>query len=414
MARTMGKLTVLAVQRAKQRGLYGDGGGLYLQIARNGSKSWLFRYGAGGRRYLGLGPFHTISLAEARDRARDARKLLLDGQDPIHIRRAGVAAARLEAAKAKTFEQCADAYIASHRAAWKNKKHADQWRATLATYVFPVCGFLPVAAIDTSLVRRVLEPIWLTKPETAGRVRGRIERVVSWATVQGYRQGENPARWRGHLDHLLPARSKVSKVQHHAALPYAEIGAFLADLRGREAIAARALEFCVLTATRTAETLGATWDEIDTAARVWIIPASRMKAGRDHRVPLADAALAVLDAVREHSGGAGFVFPGQRRGRPLSNMALLMQLRRLGRGDLTTHGFRSTFRDWISERTAYPREIAEAALAHAIELKVEAAYRRGDLFDKRRRLMGEWAEFCSSTEAPAGAVLPMERKAGGE
>jgi integrase len=394
--RTSGKLTALAVSRAAKRGMYGDGHGLYLQVSANGSCSWIFRFKANGRvRHYGLGPTHTVTLADARIRAADVRRLILDGIDPIAARRERKAAVRLDAAKSMTFDQCAKGYITAHASGWKNKKHAAQWSATLKTYASPIFGGLPVAGIDTGLVLRALEAIWTRKPETASRLRGRIERVLDWARVRGYRSGENPARWKGHLDHLLPARSKVKVVEHHAALPYAEIGAFMADLRCRGAGAARALEFLILTATRTSETLNASWAEIDFDAKVWTIQAERMKGGREHRVPLSDASIAILEELPREGA---FVFPGQGRGGPLSNMALIMQLRRMGRSDLTGHGFRSTFRDWCAEQTAFPAEVAEMALAHAIRSKVEAAYRRGDLFAKRRKLMDEWAAYC---KAPA-------------
>ena len=269
-------------------------------------------------------------------------------------------------------------------------------------------GQLPVADVDTALVTKALDPIWRTKSETASRLRGRIESVLGWATVRGYRSGDNPARWRGHLDHLLPARAKVQKVAHHAALPFDQVASFMADLREREGTAARALEFAILTSGRTSEVLGARWDEIDLQARVWTVPGERMKAGKEHRVPLSDAAVTVLERMQSVREG-DLIFPGQRRGKPLSNMVMLMLLRRMDRGDLTAHGFRSTFRDWAAERTAFPGEVAEAALAHTVSSKVEAAYRRGDLFEKRRLLMNAWAAFCT-TPTPAGAtVLPMTR-----
>jgi integrase len=384
VGRTIGRLTALDVQRAKRRGVHHDGGGLYLQIAANGSKSWIFRYGPQGRRYHGLGAVHTITLAEAREKARDCRKLLLDGIDPITARAEHRAAARLDAAKAITFTEAATAYIKAHRAGWKNPKHRQQWTNTLATYVNPIVGHLPVAVIDTGLVLRCLEPVWTTKPETASRVRMRIERILAWATVRGYRAGDNPARWRGHLDHLLPAQKKVARVRHHAALPYVDLPVFLAELRARDAVAARALEFLILTATRTGEVIGATWDEFDLAAGIWTIPADRMKAGRGHRVPLANRAVKILEGM-----------PRASRPFPLSNMAFLQLLKRMGRGAITAHGFRSAFRDWAAETTGYPNHVVEQALAHVIGNAVEAAYRRGDLFDKRRRLMNDWAAFCA-------------------
>ena len=275
-------------------------------------------------------------------------------------------------------------------------------KKTLKTYASPVFGKVAVQAVDVALVMKALEPIWANKPETASRLRGRIEAILDWAKVRGLRSGENPARWRGHLDHLLPARGKVRRVKHHAALPYIQIATFLDELRRCDGVAARALEFAILTATRTNEVLGARWDEIDLAARVWIIPEPRMKAGREHRVPLSDAAMSVLkfmQSVRQNE----YIFPGDRRA-TLSNMALLMTLRRMNRGDLTTHGFRSTFRTWAAERTAFPREVVEAALAHVVGNKVEAAYQRGDMFDKRRRLMEAWAHFCAKASTTAEIV----------
>jgi len=292
-----------------------------------------------------------------------------------------------------TFDKCAAAYIEAHKASWKKGKHAEQWRGSLRNYASPVFGSSPVQAIDLGLVMKALEPVWRTKSETASRVRGRIEAVLDWATVRGYRKGENPARWRGHLDKLLPARSKIQKVEHHPALPYHEIAEFTAVLRGQEGIGARALEFLILTAARTGEIIGARWDEVDFEEKIWVVPAARMKAGREHRVPLTGTALAILKQMNGIREG-DFVFPGGKKTRPLSNMAMLAVLKRMGRSDLTAHGFRSTFRDWAAERTNFPREVVEMALAHTIESKVEAAYRRGDLFQKRRQLMEAWARFC--------------------
>jgi integrase len=402
----MSKLTALAVKRQRKRGMYGDGHGLYLQVAAGGAKSWVLRYKINGKpHHLGLGPLHAVNLAQARLRAADARRLLLDGYDPIMARRAARAAARLAAAKTITFDEAAEAYITSHSAGWKNAKHADQWPATIRAYVSPVFGSLPVQAVDTGFVMRVLEPIWTTKPETASRLRGRIEAVLDWARVKGYRAGENPARWKGHLDHLLPARSKVRKIKHHAALPYAELNSFMADLRQQNGVAARALEFLILTATRTSETLNATWDEIDLGSATWTIPAERMKNAREHRVPLSDNVLALLKDMQAISPD-GYLFPGRRGGKSLSNMSLLMMLRRMGRGDLTAHGFRSTFRVWCAEQTNFPSEVAEAALAHAVSDKVIEAYVRTTFFDRRRKLMDAWARFCNAP-AQAAAVIPL-------
>ena len=398
MLRQIGKLTALAVTRKKKPGHYGDGGGLWLQISRSGTKSWVFRYTLNGKsREMGLGAVHTVSLAEAREAAQDKRKLVHEGTDPIEARNSHEAQVRLEAAKAVTFDSCAEKYIAAHEAGWRNEKHIAQWRATLKTYAGPVFGSLPVQAVDTGLVMKVLEPIWTEKTETASRIRGRIESVLDWATTRGYRQGENPARWRGHLENLLPRPAKVSSVTHHAALPYAEVRAFMEALKGQEGIAGEALAFLILTATRTSETLGATWDEIDMDKRMWSIPAGRIKARREHRVPLSPPSMRILrKRLKERLNN--FVFPGGRPDQPLSNMALLAVLRRMKRYGITTHGFRSSFRDWCAEQTAYPREVAEMALAHAISDKVEAAYRRGDLFKKRQQLMEEWGRYCGKAK----------------
>lgn len=404
MARAINKLTPRTISALTERGMYSDGGGLWLQVSAFGSKAWIFRYDLNGkRRSMGLGPIHTISLAEARQAALEARKLLREGKGPIEDRNTRLQAAKLATAKTLTFSQCMDAYLEAHEDSWRNPKHRQQWRNTLETYAVPAFGVLSVAAIDTGLVMKALEPIWKTKTETASRLRGRIESVLDWATVRGYRSRENPARWKGHLDALLASPNKIKGVEHHAALDYRRIGVFMAELRTQEGIAANALEFAILTATRTGETIGATWGEIDLNGRIWAIPAGRMKGKREHRVPLSDAAAAVLEKMKDHPDSE-YVFPGARIGRPLSNMALLMTLRRMGRGDLTAHGFRSTFRDWAAEATGYPREVAEMALAHAVGDKVEAAYRRGDLFDKRRRLMDDWARYCAQRLTSAEAT----------
>lgn len=408
-------LSATAVESAKTPGLYGDGAGLYLQVSKHRTKSWVFRYTVDGRtREMGLGPFPAIKLADARELAAAARRAKVLGEDPIEARRAAQAAKRAEAAKAVTFRTAADRYINSHKASWRNTKHAAQWSATLEAYVYPVFGKLSVGEIDTGLVTKALEPIWTTKPETASRVRGRIEVILDWARVRGYCSGENPARWRGHLDKLLPARSRVRGVKHHAALPFDELPAFMPELRAREGVAPRALEFAILTAARTGEVIGATWDEIDLAAKVWTVPAGRMKGKREHRVPLSDRAVKLLSEIKAEASGE-FVFPGGRKGAPLSNMALLATLKRMDRPDLTAHGFRSTFRDWAAERTSYPGDLVEMALAHTISNKVEAAYRRGDLFEKRRRLMDAWTKFCDSPPKAAQGdnVTPFERAAHG-
>lgn len=408
MARETNKLSAVTVKKASTAGRYADGNGLYLQVGDASTKSWLFRYMLNGKaRAMGLGDVVTVSLADARVAALAARKLVKAGKDPIDERNRERLAARLDTARGMTFSQCAQAYITAHAAGWRNAKHADQWRNTLATYAGPVFGAHPVQAVDLPLVLRVLEPIWQTKTETASRLRGRIESILDWATVRDYRQGDNPARWRGHLDALLPARTKVAKVEHHAALPYDQMGVFMADLRSREGLSARALEFCILTATRTSETIGARWEEVDMVGAVWTIPAGRIKAGKEHCVPLSAPAQAILtDMAGVRTGDV--VFPGGKAGRPLSSMAFLMLLRRMGREDLTAHGFRSTFRDWAAERTAFPREVAEMCLAHAIGDKVEAAYRRGDLFEKRRLLMEAWARFCEAPAAGGANVVALQ------
>jgi len=407
MARMLNRLSSRTVTAAKKKGLHADGGGLYLQVGPEGNKAWIFRFTLHGKaRAMGLGALHTISLANARLDAANCRLLLRDGVDPIAARDMERGRNRADAAKAMTFEACAGAYIEAHAPAWRNIKHIKQWQSTLSTYVFPVFGDLPVEAVDTALVMKTLEPIWATKTETAGRVRGRIEVVLDWAAARKLRDGENPARWKGHLDKLLPARSKVRKVKHHAALPYDQVGAFIADLRRQDGVAARGLEFQILTAARTGEILGMTWAEYDAAAAVWTVPADRTKTGKSHRVPLPPAAVGILDDMAKVRQ-SDFVFPGGRAARPLSSMAFLMTLRRMGRDDLTAHGFRSTFRDWAAERTGYPNEVAEMALAHAVGDKVEAAYRRGDLFEKRVRIMADWASFCSTEQDGVGEVVPI-------
>jgi integrase len=391
MARAGNRLTALQVVKATNPGMFADGHGLYLRIGPTGAKSWVFRYRRDGRLHdIGLGPLHTVSLADARGRALDLRRQRLDGTDPLTAKREATAKARVADAKAMTFRQCADAYILAHQAGWRNAKHRAQWPSTLETYVYPVFGSLPVQSVDVGLMMKVLEPIWQTKPETASRVRGRIESVLDWATARGYRQGDNPARWRGHIENLLPRKSKVRRVEHHAALPYSDLPAFMADLRKREGTAARALELTILTAARTGEVIGASWSEIDFEARLWIIPGQRMKAGREHRVPLSDAALSILRPMYETRTDDKLF--------PVSNMAMAMLLRRMSRGDITTHGFRSSFSDWCAEQTAFPSEVREMALAHAVSDKVEAAYRRGDLFQKRRELAEEWARYCAGTD----------------
>jgi integrase len=402
--------------------MHPDGGGLYLQVSASGAKSWIFRFMLDHRaREMGLGPADTIPLAEARKRAAECRRMRHDGIDPIEARRAGRDQKRLEAAKALTFDACAAAYINAHKTTWKNAKHRVQWSNTLKTYASPVFGGLPVQAVDTGLVMKALEPIWSEKPETASRLRGRIEAVLDWAKVSGYRQGENPARWRGHLDHLLPAPSKAKRAkrratgkgEHHAAMAFDLVPAFLAELREREGVSARALEFTILTAKRTKEVIGACDGEFSLTDRVWTIPAGRMKGERQHRVPLSPAAVAVLVkmGVDPVAHPDRYAFPGAILDKPLSHTVMLNQLQhRMGHRDVTVHGFRSNLRDWGAERTNFPNEVLEMALAHVIDDKVEAAYRRGDLFQKRRQLMEAWARFCATPKVEA-QVVPISRQA---
>ena len=399
MAHLVGRLTALKVAKVKAPGMYADGAGLYLQVSGDSentlAKSWIFRFTLRGRsREMGLGSLSLFGLAEARAKAAECRRQTYEGIDPIEARRAQRVQAALEAATALTFKDCTAEYLAAHGAGWRNAKHAAQWSSTLKTYAEPVIGALAVQSIDTALVMKIIEPLWSKKPETASRLRGRIEAVLDWATVRGFREGENPARWRGHLDKLLPAHAKVRKVKHHAALPYDELPAFMTALRAQDGVAARALEFLILTAARTGEVIGGQPEEIKD--KVWTVPAGRMKAGKEHRVPLSTPALAIIEKLRKEQGGT-YLFPGGKRDKPLSNMAMLALLDRMDRSDLTAHGFRSTFRDWAAECTNYPNEVVEMALAHTINSKVEAAYRRGDLFEKRKSLMSDWATLCTSS-----------------
>jgi integrase len=363
---------------------------------------------------MGLGPVHTVPLAAARNRATECRALRLQGIDPIEHRLTLSRADALATARSITFDECSEAYIAAHQAAWRHVKHRQQWINSLARYVSPVFGAVPVAAVDVGLVMKALEPIWTKRPQTAGRVRGRIEAVLDWAKARGFRDGENPARWRGHLSNLLARPSKLRAAKHYPALPFAEVGDFMADLRSRTGVSVAALEFVILTAARTVEVTEANWKEIDWSARTWTIPAERMKGGREHRVPLSLPALMVLERMKNSTACAvgldrytGLIFLGDGPDRRLGKGTLLKQLERMGRPELTVHGFRSTFRDWAAERTNFPSEVVEMALAHVVSNKVEAAYRRGDLFEKRRALMEAWAQFCC--ESKAGNVVAFGR-----
>ncbi len=406
-------LTVKRVGRVKKAGRYGDGNGLYLQITKDGVKSWLLRYARHGReRCMGLGPVGTVTLHEARERAR---LQLLDGIDPINARQVEQTAARLAGAKALSFATAAQTFHDQHSTSWRNAKHRAQFIGTLKTFAFPIIGKLPVSEIDKTHVLKVLEQrvkaqrgypagvFWNVRRETASRVRQRIESVLNWSTVRGYRDGDNPARWAGFLQHALPKSGQVAQ-EHHPALPYRDLPAFMAELHKREGIAAQALRFAILTAARTSECIGAQWDEIDLDHATWTIPAGRMKAQREHRVPLSAAALDLLRDLYTERGN-NFLFIGPKPGAGLSNAAMAAVLARMGRDDCTVHGFRSTFRDWAAEVTAFPNHVIEMALAHQIGNPVEASYRRGDLLDKRARLMEEWAKFCTTKPLHVGSVV---------
>ena len=407
-------LSPLKVKNAAP-GRYSDGGGLQLLVKPSGARSWVYRFMLAGKtREIGLGPAAgpgAVSLKQAREDADALRRQVKAGVDPLAERERlaaqRMAAAQAEAISAVSFRMSAEAYIAAHEDSWRNDKHRSQWRNTLETYVHPVLGDMPVSAIGTSEVLAVLEPIWRPKPETANRVRGRIESILDAARARGHRTGENPARWRGHIAEMLPARSRLSR-GHHKAMPYAEVPAFIATLRERRGTAGLALEFTILTAARSGEVFGATWAEVDLNSAVWTIPASRMKAGKEHRVPLSPRALEILKATAEL--GAQYLFPSDKAGQ-LSSMAMTMLLRRMAAG-VTAHGFRSSFRDWAAEQTSFAHEVAEMALAHVIGNKAEAAYRRGDLFEKRRKLMDAWAVYCASEGAAGAKVTPIRAEAG--
>jgi integrase len=395
------RLTDRAV-RSRPVGLHLDGRGLMLQVTDGADgahrRSWLYRFVLNGHeRRMGLGSLHDVSLAEARDKADEARRLVKLGVDPIEHRKAQRAALARDLAKGRTFQECIDAWLEAHADSWGSEKYRRQQRTLMTTYAVPTLGALPVAAIDTELVLKAIEPIWKTKVVTARRVRDNIEAVLDYAKARSYRSGENPARWRGHLDDLLAEPTKLHTVEHYAALPYAEIGTFMTLLRAREGRDACALELIILTAARLSEVTGMDSSEVDIKNRMWTIPGARMKSGRDHRVPLSEAA---IDVIKKVDGGNGLLFPKAR------DKSIEKLRKRMGYGHVTTHGFRSTFRDWGSETTAYPNEMLEIALAHVVSDKTEAAYRRGDMMEKRRRLMDDWACYCAN-EPAAGA--PAER-----
>ncbi|MFG1350130.1 tyrosine-type recombinase/integrase [Xanthobacter autotrophicus] len=398
MARATNRLTARTVANLKEPGRYADGGGLYLQVGPTGTKAWLFMFRRDGkRREMGLGSARDVGLAEARQKAEDARRLTAERQDPLESRKASMARQK-EAEEVPSFGAFADALVENIEGGFRNDKHVYQWKQTLGPAYCAKIRDKKLGEVTTDDVLAVLQPIWQEKNETASRLRGRIERVLDAAKAKGLRTGENPARWRGHLDTLLPKRQKLQR-GHHPAMPYAEVPAFLTELRMREAMAARALEFAILTAARSGEVLGAMWGEVDLKAEVWTVPAARMKAGREHRVPLTAPAIAILRALEalhpEDDDKGAYIFPGQRKGRPLSGMAMEMLLRRQ-KLEITVHGFRSSFRDWAAEETGFPREIAEAALAHVVGDATERAYRRGDALEKRRELMMAWASHCQA------------------
>jgi integrase len=410
-------LTIKKVAKLVRRGEPGrhlDASGLYLIVSSKGNAHWERRYERHGRsHWMGLGGCTAFTLIEARERNRKVSQQLADGIDPLAHKRAQRAALQVAALKTMSFKEAAEKYIQENAEAWRNAKHGSQWRATLDTYVLPEIGSLSVADIDTPIVLRVLKqtvdgkPFWNARPETASRVRGRIESILAWATVNGFRSGDNPARWRNHLDKALPKKTKISRVEHHAALPYRAIPEFMAALRTREGSAARALEFTILTAARTGEVIGAKWDEFDLADKVWTVPAGRMKADKEHRVALSTRAIELLTSLY-HEDGNDFIFIGPQRGSGLSNMAMTAVLRRMQQNDITVHGFRSTFRDWAAEQTNFPSEVVEMALAHTIDSKVEAAYRRGDLLKKRFALAESWAAYCASPpQKKDDIVVPM-------
>jgi integrase len=378
-----GRLTARKVETAKA-GKYSDGGNLYLIVSDTGTRKWVMRFTWRGRaREMGLGTPATVSLGEAREKAAQARRMVAQGLDPIHERK--------RTGGVPTFGEMADQVREALSAGFRNAKHKAQWKTTLATYAAPL-GDKPIDTITTDDVLAVLKPIWTTKAETASRVRGRIEKILDAAKAKGYRQGENPARWRGHLDHLLSKKSKLTR-GHHAAMPYDQVAAFVGRLRESDSVGALALEFCILTAARSGEVLSARWSEIDSDKKIWTVPANRMKAGREHRVPLPERAVAILKQLAEIRTG-DFVFPGQRGDRPLWSVTMNMTLRRMKADTITVHGFRSSFRDWAGNESHFPRDLIETALAHVIGDKAEQAYRRSDALEKRRKLMEAWASYC--------------------
>jgi integrase len=408
------KLTA-AVLKLGKPGAYGDGNGLWLQISKGTGgrvyRSWTFRFtdGRGRRREMGLGSVSLVPLSEARELALKYRRQRLAGVDPLEERNAERAERRAAAASVMTFDECVAEYLRAHRDEWRNEKHRKQWDSALRRNVSPIIGKLPVARVDTPVLTKALLRFWDRTPSTASRVRGRIEAVLDWATVSGFRHGENPARWGGHLEHILPSPRKLQPVAHHAAMPYRDVPAFMSVLRGVDSFVARALEFLILTATRSLEARGARWDEIDLAERIWTIPSARMKVAREHRIPLSAAAVSII-TERLELKHADLVFPSHRSGEAVSDNTLRLLMKSLGHGSFTVHGFRSAFRDWAGESTNFAREIAEAALAHRTGNAVEQAYRRGDALEKRRRLMQAWSDYCAQPVPATSATITPIRK----
>ncbi len=394
MSRSTKKLSALEVNRINEPGRHPLGDRLYLQITESGAKSWIFRYFSNGKsKEMGLGSAKSISLGDIRIKMTEIQKDLANGVDPLKKKVDILKVKSIEEAKQITFDQCATRFIDAHKPSWKHPKHISQWSSSLENYVSPIVGKLSVADIDTTLVIKILEPLWYTKPETASRVRARLERVLSWASVRGYRSIENPARWRGHLDQLLPKRSTIQQVSHFEAMESSKVPGFIQKLRGQKGVSPLALEFLILTATRTNETLGAKWEEFNFEDCYWLIPGERMKTKREHRIPLCPRATQILEIMREYSS-CDYVFPGVKNGSQLSSMALLNMIRGLGYASETSHGFRSTFADWANENTEFSRETIESSLAHLIKNRVERAYNRSDLFAKRRLLMEAWGNYC--------------------
>jgi integrase len=408
------KLSAAIVRKETKNGRYVDGGGLYLNVTNTGSKSWIFRYMKRGQdNWMGIGPYPDTSLAEARETAADLRRKILAGEEPAFAKQKIATEARAEREKAKTFDWCAQQYIQTFKPTWKNAKHAAQWTSTLRKYAYPIIGDMDVRKIDLDHVLRVIEPIWQKVPETSERVRGRIEAILGWATVKAFRTGDNPARWKGHIEYALPRRDKQATVENQPALAYGELKEFMPLLRKQEGIAARAVELTILTCARSGEVRGAVWSEFDLDTATWTIPANRMKAKRAHRVALSSEAVAILRKMEAIKSG-DLVFPGMKEGKMLSDMSLTAVLRRMhgvklregqrgwldaqnGKRVITVHGFRSTFRDWVAEQTDHPRELAELALAHSVGSAVERAYMHSDMFEKRRGLSQDWANYSGHT-----------------